>query len=303
MLFGIIKNNFKGGFFVLDIFKLIYEYSKNGRLVDKEFIEKLVQLEIRMKKLETYIHDVKFSTKCEKNEKAIASYRTGILNIYMLKIYEMLENSDKYLDLFFDIEKIFYQNTNVSQIILHEIEHANQAKKRRLSKAIEGDILRLSAGVKNNLQVSSEFFQKCMTNPKWIASYYNANYFYSPNERLAEIRSNNEMATILSYHAEYLPNLLEFFKIRELEALTMGYLDKNSNLISPTLTYLQGMEMDKYLLECSWYNEENFRTLNDTYKNQFNLTLRQICGFPIDEEEYLTSLDILIRSRFYATRL
>lgn len=74
----------------LEIVKLICIYSKYGKLVDKAFIEKLVELEIRMKKLKGYIRDIRFLPKMKENEDALAGYdEEGILYIYMPKMEEL----------------------------------------------------------------------------------------------------------------------------------------------------------------------------------------------------------------------
>lgn len=285
---------------MLDIFKLIYEYSKNGKLVDKEFIEKLVQLEIGMKNLGSYyIQNINILSKYAWDEEAIAGYCNGNLNVYMKKMYEKLEIMDKSLDLFSNIEKIFFKNVSVTQVILHEIEHANQVKKRGISQTIESDILRLCYGFNSDLSYAPEFLQKKLKNPNWLATYIKDNYFCVPYERLAEMHSCNEMLSILDYMPEYFPNLLEFFEIRKMSRLIMGYLDQNGNLISPTLKYLQGMDIDKYLLECPWYNEKDFASLNDAYMSQFDLSERLKYGFPITEEEFSTTSVKLIHSKFY----
>ena len=285
---------------MLEVFKLIYEYSKNGLIVDKEFIERFVQLELQIKKSSAaYIQNVNIYSKHASEEYALANYNYGNLNVYIDKIYEKIETLYRALELFSDVEKLFLANVNISQLLLHEIEHAAQEQKIFVSRTIEGDILRFCHGRNTNYDRDFEFTKKIQTNPQWLLMCVKENYFCVPYERLAEMYSCDEMLSILGYFPELFPNLLELFSIKKLSSLIIGYLDEKESLISPTIKYLQEIGMDKYLVDCSWYNENDFSSLSANYMSQFNLMERLKYGFPITEKEFERVAVKTIHSKFY----
>lgn len=50
----------------LEIVKLIYDYSANGKLVDSKFIDKIIEIVVSKKSLNNYVRNVRFTNKLEK---------------------------------------------------------------------------------------------------------------------------------------------------------------------------------------------------------------------------------------------
>lgn len=57
----------------LEILKLIYDYSVNGKLVDLKFIDKITEIVVSKRSLSDYVRNVQFTNKLEKNDYAVVS--------------------------------------------------------------------------------------------------------------------------------------------------------------------------------------------------------------------------------------
>lgn len=72
---------------MLEIFKLIYEYSKSGKLVDKEFIENFIRMEVNFKNLKEFVQEVKFEPSPQiEGELITASSSRRTITIYLNNI-------------------------------------------------------------------------------------------------------------------------------------------------------------------------------------------------------------------------
>ena len=84
----------------------------------------------------------------------------------------MLDNIESNILNISNFEKTLYKNLSLVQVILHEIEHANQEKISYIENTLEAFIIRMAYTVDK--------------------SYFESLYEYSPQERLAEIKSYRE---------------------------------------------------------------------------------------------------------------
>lgn len=87
------------------------------------------------------------------DEIVLAAYHPNkkIIKVYSNTIKIMLEMQDKYQGLFNGVEQIFYKNILITQVILHELEHANQRRIIDRENTLESKILRISV---TNLDVN-----------------------------------------------------------------------------------------------------------------------------------------------------
>ena len=271
-----------------EILNLIYEYSTKDKLIDKYFIEKFIALEIKSKNIASYIKNINIL----KENTCLASYiynskdHSGDLNICINRIKEELEvmaNKFELFHTFSSFENKFYSNAFICQTILHELIHVSQFKDCDSSDSMSADLLRLEYGRIGDDYVK-EFFTKGL---EWLKNYYQNNYEIALCERLAEIKSHLEMINILSYIANDIPNLIAYFQILALNSVLNGYIDENYHLISPTLKYIEGMGLSKYLNLFNWFNIEEFRTINQNYRNKIDVKKRIILGLPILNEEFM----------------
>ncbi len=266
---------------MLEIFKLIYEYSRYGKIVDKDFFIKLISMETNMKNLGMYIQqDPKFETISQSDDEYyVASYNSSkkVITIFLNGVERMLENTRMYLDLFSNFEKLFFPNYLVSMSIEHEIAHAHNIKRKLFGTNIVSDLLRLADEASR-------------------AQYY-AFYELDFDERYADIRANMEVISLLSYITPSAPNLLDFFNTALIERLISNYEQDNDTVISPTLEYFHFIGVDRFLPNFDWYTEEDFASLSLRYRENFPLTERLLYGFPISNAEYDRYMNTLKLSR------
>ncbi len=263
---------------MLEIFKLIYEYSKSGKLVDKEFIENFIRMEVHFKNLKEFVQEVKFEPSPQiEGELITASSSRRTITIYLNNIEKLIETYHIYLDLFSCGERLFFPNYLVSEMLSHEIEHRHNVNRKMFGTNIDADLLRLSDEANR-------------------AQYY-AFYDLDFDERYANIRANMKILSLLSYIAPYVPNLMDFFKSELLEYLISSYKKENDIIIAPTLEYFHLIEADKFLPNYAWYNKEDFDTISLRYRENVSLADRLLYGFPITNEEYEMKMDELRLSR------
>lgn len=131
------------------LLRLIFDYSKNGKLVDKAYLEKLIDLVVNSKDISKYVQNSEIvSSGAEETMDGIllAEYRPNrkLIRIYSEAMERMLEDHDRYQELFNGIEQIFYKNVLITQIILHELEHANQRRIIEKEDTLESKVLKTS---------------------------------------------------------------------------------------------------------------------------------------------------------------
>lgn len=263
---------------MLDIFKLIYENSRSGKLVNKEFIINVIRMETNLKNLREYVQDIKFET-VPQNDNYTAFYDISkrIITVSLSGIEKMLEDHALYLDLFSNGERFFFPNYLVCRTLVHEIGHGHNLKKRLFGTNIDADLLRLA----NEASLGQYY------------AYYNLDF----DERYTSIRANMEVLHLLSYIATFAPNLIDFFKNELLESTILSYERDNNAIISPTLEYFRIIGVEKYLPMFNWYNKEDFDKMSFQYRENYSLSDRLLYGFPISKEEYEIHMDTLKRSR------
>ena len=137
------------------LLRLIFDYSKNGKLVDKAYLEKLIDLVVNSKDISKYVQNseiVSSGTEETMDGILLAEYRPNrkLIRIYSEAMERMLEDHDRYQELFNGIEQIFYKNVLITQIILHELEHANQRKIIEKEDTLESKVLKTSTRFSKN---------------------------------------------------------------------------------------------------------------------------------------------------------
>lgn len=162
---------------------------------------------------------------------------------------------------------MLYINLSIVQILLHEIEHANQRKIAYNDNTLEALIIRLSF---------------------LINDYDNENlYEYCPEERLAEIKSFEEICTMINYIKDklfILPNIIETEKLkRELR----GYHYRNGYVNIPIFDYFTLGGKEKLI--------DTFNLPNNSI-NKYKLNNRLKYGLIITDNEYKNSTKKLILS-------
>lgn len=290
------------------LLRLIFDYSINGKLVDKAFIEKLIDLVVNSKNIGEYIKDASIEDADINefdDEILLAAYHPNkkIIKVYSNAIEMMLEMQDKYQGLFNGVEQIFYKNILITQVLLHELEHANQRRIIDKENTLESKILRISV---TNLDANliSKLLSQGFTKEEVL--YFirernkvrSENYLILPDERLAEIKSHQEIVSTLELIKEYTPNLIEFEKDNVFENLLRGYFYSNGKITSPTIEYAKASGQVETLKKFDWYSksEENFLS---KVEKSLSLEERLNYGLPIRKKEYSDLANKLLLSKKY----
>lgn len=283
------------------IIDLIYAYSIKGRLVDQDYIKELINIIVTCKNLDNYFGLLKIhSQKKLKSAKEVdlytlASYdwNSQNLNIYSQNINWLLKSESKYLYLFNNYERLFFDNLLITQVILHELEHIDQKRKMSEEKNFESEFLRFTT---SHDEYNIEFLLKkgytskeafaIFTQQQKNNSDYEKNYNISPEERLAELNSHYLIIDLLSHTPQKLPHLISFYQTRFLQILIKNYTYDfyNDIIISPTNLYLEKTDNLIFSHHFPWYDINYFNCLANL-KNILSLDERLKFGLSIDTEE------------------
>lgn len=184
----------------------------------------------------------------------------------------MVNNIEKNLIIKNDFEKNMYKNLLILQILLHEIEHANQEKNFYSENNLETFILRLSNFVK----------------------YDDGLYDINPEERFAEIKSYQEIILMVDNIKTKFEILFQLLQTDKLQRQLKGYSYYQPIINSPLTTYFKQSKKENLLNAFDWYSDNYENTLNCVTLN-YNLNERLFYGFPISKIEYAKSLNCLVQ--------
>jgi hypothetical protein len=284
------------------LLRLIFDYSKNGKLVDKAYLEKLIDLVVNSKDISKYVQNseiVSSGTEETMDGILLAEYRPNrkLIRIYSEAMERMLQ------ELFNGIEQIFYKNVLITQIILHELEHANQRRIIEKEDTLESKVLKTSV-TNIDIDLVSTLLNEGFTIDQIL--YYirrektlrEEHYLLLPDERIAEIRSHQEIVRTLEPIKEYTPNLIEFEKANILENMLRGYFYNEGVITSPTLEYASASKRIDKLKSFQWFDENNQECLRKARK-ELSLKKRVTYGLPLDVNEFSTLSTSLLLSKKY----
>ena len=249
-----------------NIIKIIYDKSINNSYLNLYDIKKILELLVIEKDLNNYILDIDIQHIRSNNLASYSSY-SKIVTIYVNQIYEMLNDIQKDILIFDNISIMLYKNLSILQTLLHEVEHANQQKLAYYENSLESFIIRLSYLVSNSCE--------------------DILYEYCPEERLAEIKSLEEIIKMVDYIEKNFFDLRTILDTEKLKRLLRGYHYRNSSVNIPIVDYFT-MGNKKHLLDVIDLSKNNQTkyTLNERFKY----------GFPISIDEYEISMKKLILS-------
>ena len=247
-----------------NILKIIFDKTSNNEILTLREIEKILELLVIKKCLNDYILNINIQ-QIRSNNLASYSSNTKKITIYTQMIEQMVKDIGNNILNTNDFETTLYINLSILQVILHEVEHANQQKIAYNDNTLEALIIRMSYLVNNS-------------NDEQL-------YEYCPEERLAEIKSFREIKTLISYIDNKLVLLPEIIEMEELKRQLKGYHYKNNFVTIPIVDYFTLGNQQK-LLEAL--------ELTDNIQKKYILTERFKYGFPISISEYGTSMKKLL---------
>ena len=244
------------------VFEILYNLSINNKIISIYDMNKLLELLIDEKKLDDYILNIDIQ-QIRSNKLASYSHPQKSIIVYSNIIDKMINNISKCLITNNDTTKYFYINLRILQVILHEMEHANQTRVINYNN-LEGFILRIASLVPQKKQI----------------------YEFSPSERFAEIKSYEDLKHILNYGNE--KSIVALIEMDLLQRNMRGYHYKNEMVVAPIISYFSLGEKEKLLYSFDWYN-------SNTNGINYNLEERQFYGFPITSMEYYKNMHTLIK--------
>lgn len=284
----------------IDILKLIYDYSVNGKLVDLAFINIIIEIVVSKKSLNNYVRNVQFTNKLEKNDYSVACAAYNPFTREILVDYESvqiaIENSSYYDCLFTTLEQIMFRNLTITQYILHELEHAFQNKQTddKSDDSLEAKLINASLVLEqtiNNPSVMKAFLRGEIL-AKDLAIYilqnrelYKQYYSFNPSERLAQVYSFRTIVDLIAPMKERVPNLYEFNQASLIEEMLRGYTDSWNQGICPTEVYLFGIGQGNVWSELDFYDQDSNQLLRNV-SDSFDLGRRLALGLPVSINEY-----------------
>lgn len=297
----------------LEILKLVFDYSKNRRVIDTKYIEKLIEIVTKANSLNDYVKEINWRSESieTNNGMVLAGYdlQRKFITIYLNSFSISLERSDKYDYLFKGFEQFFYQNLKFTQFILHELEHANQNKLvDSNANDLEIKFLRASFIVTETFknpalwtaikkgEVSNTEVKKYILHQEEL---YEQFYKENPSERLAQIKSFKVINDILMHIKEYVPNLSQFEQASLLEEMLNGYSQTFDGLQGPTQIYLTGTNQESVLTGLDFFNNDT-KQMHEKVRKKYNLGERLTYGLPITNTEFEQTQDMLYRSNKYS---
>ena len=286
-----------------ELLKLVYDHSKSGKPLDRNLIDKIVESVVKEKGLDSYVRNIKFSEDLHgagENDKKIcvAAYRVNDKDIVIdPSVMQILSTKgDRYSELFGGFERTMYNNFMVTQIVLHELEHASQNKQAD-NKADSSDETKLIR--------ASLVFPKMMQDPELLKAIesgkvsedaviafiiykrelYSRLYDLVPTERLAEINSYLTISNAVEPINKIFPSLYEFLFASAIHEMVAGYQDTLYQGSCPSLFYLQNNEQESIWKDLSFY-DENPKVLVKKVNETYNLEKRLTLGLPVSIDEF-----------------
>lgn len=259
-----------------NILSLLYDYSIDGKFIDKEFIEKLVEYLVCKDNLGNYISNYEFSDHFSDDGVPARFILDSKKLITYLNIYDVANSKlSMQYNLYF-YEKNLYKNIIIIQIILHEITHIKQFKMNDEKRKDLESVL-INIGI---LLCKKSIFE----NPKENIDAYSKLGRYNPTERIAEIDSMRIVKDFVCSMEKQVPDLEDVLEAEFLKRNLWGY--SSADLICPT---------EYFLTELNLTGTWNTFVANNAFE-QYDLMERLRLGLPINLEEY-RKIDEMIRKR------
>lgn len=261
------------------LISLIYDYVKNNKVLDRDFINSILDIVINELELNDYVKDSEIIYVPRKNRKryimAYYDHFSRVIEVNLQISLERLKEEAKKLRLS-HIETSYFIAKELTEAILHELEHAHQVKKYdKDGNNLESLIIKGAFAHKNIIRKDLLFLLMNGYSEKELLTRYKTikrgikYYKYDPLERLAD------------YHAlNYIKEILKELNVGD-RIMLHTYYEECKN-------YIRGYELQKeptkfFLAKVGglkdWQEIERLSTDCD-------LKTRLSLGLPITKDEY-----------------
>ena len=282
------------------LLKLLYDYSSRGKLADRYFVCEIINIFANEFQLQNYLVSERFQD-CDLPNRSIAGYCYGEKKIYIYTDVireESQRYNKKYGPYMSKINLVYLKNLAVMQTVLHELEHALQAKKVKEEDSEEARILRIT-GIGASKDYIAENLLNLGMSMNTINIFLNQKtdkyrmlHDYTPNERLAELNSYARLLEMTSSIRECMKPAYARMERKLTETQLYGY-KQDGLYISPTIFYLEQQGEHLELQKFAWYDPNPVVALNKA-QSTFNLEKRIKLGLPISKSEYKAREKLLV---------
>lgn len=267
-----------------EILKMIIDYSKQNKLIDKKFVKNIIMLLIEINKLQSYVDCFYFGNSLNSNKFGAYNFENHHLIIYYKKIKQYMMKNRIY-DVLPEQEQIIAKNIRIFNFILHELEHAKQLRYilSNDDNSIEKYLVDLS------LRVPSAIASK-----RASKNFCDETYNLAPAERMAKICSQEKIVETLQNIEPQFETLLRMKLFGLFYKYLQGY---DYVIIEKPEEEKKSIKcpLDKYFYQLKKYapqlandlNVDNFMISFESTINNMNFTDRAKLGLPIKEAEYL----------------
>ena len=280
-----------------ELLKLMLEYKSQGINTDKKLMDKIIEIVVNYQELNKYVRKISFLDKAPKEKEwfNVAEYQPALkkLIIHTKVLSDVLEESIETKLFFNPSEKNLYRNVMITQIMLHELEHANQWKTQNTLQdtSLEAQIIRACNIIDFALQSPANIAYaiksgkgKTLKNAFFHDTVWTIHKM-DPRERLAQIHSHQLIIELL----KEIPEKTPFVYLIEHLILTKEYLknykEAQAKRTCPTEVYLYDIACPKEWQALPFYDEDT-KTLLKNVTETLSLKKRLSLGLPISQEEY-----------------
>ena len=244
-----------------NIFRIIYDLSINHKYIDVKDLSKILEILVDEKELNKYILNIDVQQIRSNNLASYSNYEKKI-TVYSNIVDKMVKDIICFIKTDNELVVSLYVNLRILQVLLHEVEHANQ-EKIIYDNSLESFILRISQMVVEKKQV----------------------YDLMPSERFAEIKSFQDILILLNYNINN-SQIESLIKNDYIQRKINGYHYCNSELVSPIVSYFTEGNAQRLLLSFEWYSNDNNKMV-DMVNKQYGLEKCLFYGFPIYADDYV----------------
>ena len=289
----------------VEILRLIYDYSVKGKIADSKFIDKIIEIVVTKRNLDDYVQDVIFTDQLDKSDDMVVfaeyNYFCRKISMDFESVQLLLKHAGKYDPLFNTLEQVMFRNFTITQIILHELEHAHQYMQadNNIDNSVETKLFRESFRldlVMNRKFLSGEISGSDFDTYKELCRQF---YVFDPLERLAQINSFRTVVSSIEAIKDCVPGLYEFESASLTEAMISGYVEAyEKGSVSPTQFYLFSLGQSSVWSEFDFY-DDNAEKLENKLRSKYNLGERFKFGLPVSNEEYQKTYSLLLNTNKY----
>lgn len=270
-----------------NIFDMLLEYTKLGRIVDRQFIEHAVNTLKHEKDVADYAHTLTFKN-FSLNKDVVMTYKSGSREVIVKKrgiksVIKLFNSFDKASS----FERLLLINTYILKTVIHELNHADEYKESLgFDKNFESTYFRFRYSSLNELQRLTNTSNPITRN--FIATYKKADFLFkldkiygqtNLSERLADIKADTDILSLICDLDQDLYETVRYYA----SSLTNSYIrgfNHNGKISAPTMRYLD----DCALMNLPLYHETREKALELAATGSFESRLR--FGLPITSEEY-----------------